>query len=102
VFGFALAGALDALLIAVLFVLVLPALLLWTRDPVFLLGYFADAFVLPVAVAWLALRRREVFEAVTNLPSHYALRVVTAVRLLEAYWTEILLRRPCSDFRKGH
>ena len=58
------------------------------------------AIFVPVLVA--ARRRGEVGRALVSLPSFFVLRTVNGFFMLEALWTEVVLRRPLLVYEKGH
>ncbi len=82
--------------------LLLPLLVVVLAAPLLLLVYVIDvpAVLVPVLVA--ARRRREVGKALLSLPSFFVLRTVNGFYLLEALWTEVVLRRPLLVYEKGH
>lgn len=94
-------GAWDAV-VAVLVYLALVPLLAVLVSPLVLLAYVVDAPVIAVPVALAAWRRRELGRALSSLPAFFVLRLVNAGYLLQAVWTELVLRRPLRVYEKGH
>lgn len=92
----------DALVASLVYLLVLPLLALVLATPLLLLLYVVDipAVVVPVAAA--AWRRGELARAMASLPSFFVLRTVNGFFMLEALWTEVVLRRPLLVYEKGH
>jgi cellulose synthase/poly-beta-1,6-N-acetylglucosamine synthase-like glycosyltransferase len=92
----------DAVVASVVYLLLLPLLVVLLDAPLLLLAYVVDvpAVLVPVLVAgW---RRREVGRALASLPSFFVLRAVNGFFVLEALWTEVVLRRPLLVYEKGH
>ena len=56
--------------------------------------------LIPVLVA--ARRSRGVGEVFASLPAFFLLRTVNSVFILEALWSELILRRPLLVYEKGH
>ena len=92
----------DAVVASFVYLLVLPVLAVLLGNPWLLLVYLVDvpAIVVPVLVA--ARRRGEVGRALASLPSFFLLRMVNGFYVLEALWTEVVLRRPLLVYEKGH
>lgn len=92
----------DAVVASLVYLLVLPVLAVVLGNPLILLVYLVDvpAILVPVLVAgW---RRGEVRRALASFPAFFVLRTVNAFYLLEALWTEVVLRRPLLVYEKGH
>ncbi len=94
-------GLWDASLAAVVYLLLLPLLALLVH-PLFLLGYVIDAPVVAVPVLMGAARRGEIGRALLSLPGFFVVRLANAILLVEAAWSELLMRRPLAVFEKGH
>jgi hypothetical protein len=92
----------DAVVASLAYLLVLPVLAVVLGNPLVLLVYLVDvpATLVPVLVA--ARRRGEVRRAVASLPAFFELRMVNGFFMLEALWTEVVLRRPLLVYEKGH
>jgi Flp pilus assembly protein TadB len=92
----------DAVVASLAYLLVLPVLAVVLGKPLVLLVYLVDvpATLVPVLVA--ARRRGEVRRAVASLPAFFELRMVNGFFMLEALWTEVVLRRPLLVYEKGH
>ncbi len=92
----------DAVVASLVYLLVLPVLAVVLGNPWLLLAYVVDvpAVVVPVLVA--ARRRGEVGKALLSLPCFLVLRLLNGVYMLEALWTEFVLRRPLLVYEKGH
>ncbi|HEX5135950.1 MAG TPA: glycosyltransferase family 2 protein [Planctomycetota bacterium] len=94
-------GLWDAAVASVAFLVVVPLLSLLV-SPLFLLAYLFDlpAVLVPTLVgAW---RRKEVALALASLPGFFVLRLVNAVFMLRALWSELVLRRTLTVYEKGH
>jgi len=71
-------------------------------SPLFLLGYMIDlpAVLVPVMIA--GVRRREVGRVLMSIPGFLALRWVNCLFLLEAVWSELVLKKRLTVYEKGH
>jgi poly-beta-1,6-N-acetyl-D-glucosamine synthase len=81
---------------------VLPLTALLLRKPLILLIYVLDAPALMVPVLSQAAARNEFWKALASIPAFFVVRVVNCVFVLEAIWSEILMRRPLLVYEKGH
>jgi biofilm PGA synthesis N-glycosyltransferase PgaC len=92
----------DAVVASLIYLVLLPLLVILLGAPLLLLVYVIDvpAVLVPVLVA--ARRRGEVVKALLSLPSFFVLRTVNGFYMLEALWTEVVLRRPLLVYEKGH
>ena len=95
-------GLFDAVVASLIYLVVLPLLVVIFAAPLLLLIYVIDvpAVVVPVVVA--GRRRGELGRALASLPSFFVLRAVNGFYLLEALWSEVVLRRPLLVYEKGH
>ena len=91
----------DATVAALAFLVGLPLLAIFI-DPLFLLGYVIDAPAIAVPVLWSAIRRGETRRALASIPCFFVLRLVNAVFLLGALWSEFVLGRSLRIYEKGH
>ena len=92
----------DAVVASLIYLVVLPLLAIVLGAPWLLLVYVIDvpAVLVPVVVA--AWRRGETLRALASLPSFFVLRTVNGFFMLEALFTEVVLRRPLLVYEKGH
>jgi cellulose synthase/poly-beta-1,6-N-acetylglucosamine synthase-like glycosyltransferase len=92
----------DAVVASLIYLIVLPLLAIVLTAPLLLLVYVIDvpAVIVPVLVA--AWRRGEVVRALVSLPCFFVLRTINGFFMLEALWTEVVLRRPLLVYEKGH
>lgn len=95
-------GLWDAVMASLAYLFLVPLLALLFLQPLFLLGYVIDASAVLVPALVPALRRREVSRVFASLPAFFVLRTVNAVAILEALWTEFVLRRSFRVYEKGH
>jgi poly-beta-1,6-N-acetyl-D-glucosamine synthase len=75
---------------------------MWTRQPLLLLVYVLDAPALMVPVLTQAAHRGEFWRALASIPSFFVLRVVNSVFVLEAVWSELIVKRQFLIYEKGH
>lgn len=92
----------DAVVASFVYLVLLPVLAVVFTAPLLLLVYVIDvpAVLLPVLVA--ARRRREVVKALVSLPCFFVLRALNGLFVVEALWSEVVLRRPLLVYEKGH
>src|SRR4051794_38388312 len=92
----------DAVVASVIYLFVLPLLAIFLQAPLLLLVYVIDVPAVMVPVLLAGWRRGEARRAVASLPSFFVLRAVNGFFMLEALWTEVVLRRPLLVYEKGH
>ena len=92
----------DATLASFAYLFLIPLLAIVMRRPVFLLGYVLDAPAIMVPVTLAAVRQRQTWRAVSSLPAFFVLRVVNALFLIEALWTEFVRGQRLLVYEKGH
>jgi len=91
----------DAVVASLAYLVAIPLLAVLV-SPLFLLGYLVDAPAVAFPVLVIAARRREVWRAIASIPSFFVIRTVNSVFILEAVWSELIVRRPLRVFEKGH
>jgi poly-beta-1,6-N-acetyl-D-glucosamine synthase len=92
----------ESTIASIIYLLVVPLMVLWTQQPLLLLVYVLDAPALMVPVLTQAFRRGEFWKAVVSIPSFFVLRVINSVFVLEAIWSELVVRRTFLVYEKGH
>lgn len=92
----------DAVVASIIYLVALPILALVWLNPVLLLAYVFDLPAILVPVLVKAAERREIGRALASVPAFFVLRTVNAVYMLEALWTEVVLRKPLLVYEKGH
>jgi biofilm PGA synthesis N-glycosyltransferase PgaC len=92
----------DAVVASLIYLVLLPVLAIVLSAPLLLLVYVVDvpAVMVPVLVA--ARRRGEIVRALASLPCFFVLRTVNGFFMLEALWSEVVMRRPLLVYEKGH
>ncbi|HMI55900.1 MAG TPA: glycosyltransferase family 2 protein, partial [Gemmatimonadaceae bacterium] len=80
----------DATLAATIYLVLLPALAIYFRNPWLLLGYIIDAPALMVPVLAGAIPRGEAMRAIASMPAFFVLRTVNAIFFLRAVLSEML------------
>jgi biofilm PGA synthesis N-glycosyltransferase PgaC len=91
----------DAVVASLAYLVLIPLLAILI-SPAYLLGYLIDAPVVMVPVLAQAAGRREIRRALASLPGFFLLRTVNGWFMLQAFWREIVLRRPLLVYEKGH
>jgi cellulose synthase/poly-beta-1,6-N-acetylglucosamine synthase-like glycosyltransferase len=81
---------------------ILPITAILLKKPILLLVYVLDAPALMVPVLAQAASRKELWRAITSIPAFFVLRVVNCAFVLEAIWSEMVVRRPLLVYEKGH
>lgn len=92
----------DAVVASLIYLVVLPLLVVFLGAPLLLLVYVIDVPAVLIPVLYAAWRRGEVGRALLSLPSFFVLRTVNGFYMLEALFTEVVLRRPLLVYEKGH
>ncbi len=91
----------DAVFASLAYLIALPLLSIFV-SPLFLFGYLIDAPAVAFPVLVKAARRGEIWKALTSIPSFFVLRAVNSLFILEALWSELVLRRTLRVYEKGH
>ncbi len=92
----------DAVVASFVYLVLLPILVIWLQNPYLLLGYFIDIPAVLVPTLYKAIPRKEVKLVLTSIPAFFILRTVNAVFMLEAIWSEWIIRKRFSVYEKGH
>lgn len=92
----------DATIASIAYLILLPVLAIVFANPLFLLGYIIDIPAVALPVLLQAARRGEAIKALASLPSFFALRTLNGFFILEALWSEVVLRKPLLIYEKGH
>ncbi|WP_236065140.1 glycosyltransferase family 2 protein [Reticulibacter mediterranei] len=92
----------DAIIASLVFLFVLPLLSLILHNVYLLLGYIVDAPVIFVPVVYAGILRKELKHALLSFPTYFLLRIFSAFFILEAFWTEIVMRETLNVYEKGH
>ena len=92
----------DGIVATFLYLFVIPILAIIFRSPYLLLLYIIDAPIIFIPVFYRGLTRNEKMKVVTSFPAFFVLRIVNAVFILEAYWSEIIMRKRLTQYEKGH
>jgi biofilm PGA synthesis N-glycosyltransferase PgaC len=91
----------DAVLASLAYLVALPLLAIFV-NPLFLLGYVLDLPAVAFPVLLMAAKRKEILQAVSSLPGFFVMRAVNSMFILEAVWSEWIVRRPLKVYEKGH
>ncbi len=92
----------DSLMGGILYIILLPFLTIYFKNPLFLLGYVIDLPIILVPVLYKSLQRKEGLRAFISFPSFAFLRIVNSWFILEAYWSEWVMGKRLSIYKKGH
>lgn len=92
----------DSTIASFAYLVLIPALAIIFQNPFFLLGYVIDVPAVLVPVLFAAVQRKEVLRAIASMPAFFVLRVVNSIFVLEAFFTELVLRRRLVVYEKGH
>ena len=92
----------DAVIAALVYLVVVPALALYFQQPLYLLVYLIDLPAVAIPVFLTPHGRRNFVGVLASLPAFFVLRMVNAYFLLRAIWDEWVLRRPLLVYEKGH
>ena len=92
----------ESTVASVVYLGVLPLSALLLQNPWILMVYVLDAPALMVPVLREAAARGEFWRAMASIPAFFVVRIVNCVFVLEALWSELVLRRPLLVYEKGH
>ena len=92
----------ESTVASIIYLLVVPLMVIWMQQPLLLLVYVLDAPALMVPVLTQAVKRGELWKALLSIPSFFVLRVVNSVFVLEAIWSELIVKRQFLVYEKGH
>jgi biofilm PGA synthesis N-glycosyltransferase PgaC len=92
----------ESTIASLIYLGVLPLMAILFNQPLLLLVYVLDAPALMAPVLTQAARRKEFWRAVGCIPAFFVLRIVNSVFILEAVWSEMIVRRPLLVYEKGH
>jgi poly-beta-1,6-N-acetyl-D-glucosamine synthase len=92
----------DATIASVAYLFLLPLLVIIFRNPFFLLGYVIDAPAVLVPVFLSARHKKNIGRILASLPAFFILRTVNSVFMLEAFWSELIMKKRFTTYEKGH
>lgn len=92
----------DAIIASFAYLILLPILTIVFRNPLFLIGYFIDIPAVLIPTLSVAVKRKEVWKVLTSIPAFFVLRTVNGIFMLEAIFTEWVLKRSFKVYEKGH
>jgi cellulose synthase/poly-beta-1,6-N-acetylglucosamine synthase-like glycosyltransferase len=92
----------ESTVASIIYLAVLPLTAIILQNPLILLVYVLDGPALLAPVLTQAASRNEFWRATASIPSFFVLRVVNCVFVLEAIWSELIVRRPLLVYEKGH
>jgi cellulose synthase/poly-beta-1,6-N-acetylglucosamine synthase-like glycosyltransferase len=92
----------ESTVASIIYLGVVPLTILWSRNLLLLLVYVLDAPALMVPVLSQAAEREEFWLAFASIPAFFVLRVVNSVFVLEAIWSELIVKRQFLLYEKGH
>jgi len=92
----------DAVIAALVYLLVIPLLAIVFKQPLFLFAYLIDLPAIAVPLFFTPHGRKNIFKVIACIPSFFVLRMVNAYFLLRAIWDEWVLKRPLLVYEKGH
>ena len=92
----------DAVIASLAYLILLPVLVILLKMPTLLLGYVIDVPAVLVPTVSKAVDRREVGRVLASLPAFFVLRTVNSIFILEAIWSEVVMKRSFKVYEKGH
>ncbi len=92
----------DAVVASVAYLILIPLIAIIFSLPLLLIGYIIDVPVVLIPVLSAARKRKETLRALASLPSFFVLRTVNGFFILEAVFTELVLRKSFRVYEKGH
>lgn len=91
----------DSVIAPLCFFVIFPLLAL-VVSPWYLLGYLIDAPAVLIPVLIGASDRKELPRALASLPAFFVLRIVNGAHMLEAMWSEIVMKNKLVVYEKEH
>ncbi|OGK24210.1 hypothetical protein A3A46_01920 [Candidatus Roizmanbacteria bacterium RIFCSPLOWO2_01_FULL_37_13] len=92
----------DSIVASIMYLFVIPIFSVIFKSPYLLLLFIIDAPIVFIPVFLRGLKRKELLKVVFSFPSFFILRIVNAIFIMEAYWTEIILKKRLTQYEKGH
>lgn len=92
----------DAIIASFAYLILLPLLAIVFRNPLFLIGYFIDIPAILIPTLTVAVKRKEVWKVITSIPAFFVLRTVNGIFMLEAIFSEWVLKKSFKVYEKGH
>jgi cellulose synthase/poly-beta-1,6-N-acetylglucosamine synthase-like glycosyltransferase len=92
----------ESTIASIIYLVVVPLTVIWSHNLLLLLVYVLDAPALMVPVLSQAAERDEFWVALLSIPAFFVLRVVNSVFVLEAIWSELIVKRQFLVYEKGH
>ncbi len=92
----------DAIVASITYLILIPLITIIFNLPILLVGYVIDLPIVLVPVLFTAWKRKEVFRALASLPSFFILRIVNSFFILEAFFTELIMKKSFRVYEKGH
>jgi biofilm PGA synthesis N-glycosyltransferase PgaC len=92
----------ESTVASIIYLGVIPISAILLRNPLILLVYVLDAPALMAPVLTQAAQRNEFWRALASIPAFFVLRVINCIFVLEAIWSELIVRRPLLVYEKGH
>ncbi|MFI5206051.1 MAG: glycosyltransferase, partial [Candidatus Paceibacterales bacterium] len=92
----------DAVVASIVYLILLPLLAIAFRNPYLLIGYVIDIPALVVPTLFKAISRKEGLKLLMSLPSFFVLRTVNGIFMLEALWSEVVIKKSFCVYEKGH
>ncbi|OGK17531.1 hypothetical protein A2774_00900 [Candidatus Roizmanbacteria bacterium RIFCSPHIGHO2_01_FULL_39_12c] len=92
----------DSIVASIMYLLVIPIFSILFKSPWLLLLFIIDAPIVFIPAFIQGLKRKELLKIVISFPAFFVLRIVNAVFIMEAYWSEIILKKRLTQYEKGH
>jgi biofilm PGA synthesis N-glycosyltransferase PgaC len=92
----------ESTVASIIYLVIVPLTTLLFGNPLILLVYVLDAPALMVPVLATAATRNEFWRALASIPAFFVVRVVNCIFVLEAIWSEMVVKRPLLVYEKGH
>jgi cellulose synthase/poly-beta-1,6-N-acetylglucosamine synthase-like glycosyltransferase len=92
----------DATIASVAYLFILPLLVIIFRNPFFLLGYIIDFPAVLIPIILTAKHKKNLGRILASLPAFFILRTVNSFFMLEAFWTELIMKKKFTVYEKGH
>ncbi|OGK26111.1 hypothetical protein A2954_04150 [Candidatus Roizmanbacteria bacterium RIFCSPLOWO2_01_FULL_37_12] len=92
----------DSIVASIMYLFVIPIFSIIFKSPWLLLLFIIDAPIVFIPVFIQGFKRREMLKVIFSFPAFFVLRFINAIFIMEAYWSEIILKKRLTQYEKGH
>ncbi len=92
----------DAVVASIAYLVLIPLIAIIFSLPILFIGYVIDVPVVLIPVLSMARKRKETLRELASLPSFFTLRTVNGFFILEAIFSELVMKKSFRVYEKGH